>query len=127
MRKKRTPTFQKLTKNKSLYIICHFDSTNHEIQLNIIRVSFGGWLTPLDCQAEVTDLLCEVIELIKILLGRIRAINAGATSALVAEQVTLFRERAWRSAATRWRPLIAMEGTTTCRCGRKKRTTSKLC
>ena len=34
-----------------------------------------------------TDLLCEIIELIKILLGRIRAISAGATSALVAERV----------------------------------------
>ena len=34
-----------------------------------------------------TDLLCEIIELIKILLGRIRAISAGVTSALVAERV----------------------------------------
>ena len=34
-----------------------------------------------------TDLLCEIIELNKILLGRIRAIRAGVTSALVAERV----------------------------------------
>ena len=34
-----------------------------------------------------TDLLCEIIELIKILLIRIRAISAGVTSALVAERV----------------------------------------
>ena len=38
-----------------------------------------------------TYLWCEITELIKILLGRIRAIRAGVTSALVAEMVSVPR------------------------------------
>ena len=38
-----------------------------------------------------TDILCEIIELIKLLLGRLRAISAGVTSALVTERVCVPR------------------------------------
>ena len=45
-----------------------------------------GGIRHLIVWQKFTDLLCEIIELINIRLSRIRAISAGATSALVAER-----------------------------------------
>ena len=50
-----------------------------------------GGIRHLIVGQKLTDLLGEIRELMKILLGRIRAINAGATSALVAERVCVTR------------------------------------